>query len=204
MFACLDDIRMDNLTLKASVYHYHKKLWEMTCPFIPEIAPVSHYYLVLLIYFEAYYLLFITQYRYNELYRALKQWRDLQHRMTGGEVYPGVDVTSPGALALFCAACPQPGVNIPKDWKEDPDQLVYTRGLVMDGNFTAIHQKNKKAALEKPLSDGNLFMVASTPYNCYLQLAKEYKQVLLFNEIFSTDVNAYTLGSDLQRTLCCE
>ena len=124
--------------------------------------------------------------------------------MTGGEVYPGVDVTSPGALALFCAACPQPGVNIPKNWKEDPDQLVYTRGLVMDGNFTAIHQKNKKAALEKPLSDGNLFMVTSTLYNCYLQLAKEYKQVLLFNEIFSTDVNAYTLGSDLQRTSRCE
>lgn len=27
-----------------------------------------------------------------------------------------------GSLAMFCATCPQPGVNIPENWKEDPNQ----------------------------------------------------------------------------------
>lgn len=30
---------------------------------------------------------------------------------------PGV-----GDLALFCPACPQPGINLPPDWKDDRDK----------------------------------------------------------------------------------
>jgi hypothetical protein len=29
-----------------------------------------------------------------------------------------------GDLALFCPACPQPGINIPSDWQTDPDRWV--------------------------------------------------------------------------------
>ena len=28
------------------------------------------------------------------------------------------DVPSSGSMAIFCPACPQPGVNLPGDWKE--------------------------------------------------------------------------------------
>jgi hypothetical protein len=36
------------------------------------------------------------------------------------------DSISPGNgdLALFCPACPQPGINLPKNWKDDPNQSV--------------------------------------------------------------------------------
>lgn len=25
----------------------------------------------------------------------------------------------PGSLAIFCPACPQPGINLPENWKKD-------------------------------------------------------------------------------------
>ena len=31
---------------------------------------------------------------------------------------------APGGLALFCAACPQPNINLPADWENDVNQYV--------------------------------------------------------------------------------
>ena len=28
----------------------------------------------------------------------------------------------PGELSVFCPSCPQPGINLPDDWKDRPDQ----------------------------------------------------------------------------------
>ena len=28
----------------------------------------------------------------------------------------------PGNLALFCQACPQPGINLPEGWEDNSDQ----------------------------------------------------------------------------------
>ena len=62
--------------------------------------------------------------RYRELMRALRQWRDLSNRRRAGQpLDPSVDL-KPGDLALFCPACPQPGINLPEDWEKDTDQLV--------------------------------------------------------------------------------
>ena len=60
--------------------------------------------------------------RYRELMRALRQWRDLSSRRRAGEpLEPGTKL-KPGDLALFCAACPQPGINLPDGWENDVDQ----------------------------------------------------------------------------------
>ena len=62
--------------------------------------------------------------RYRELMRALRQWRDLSSRRRAGHpLDPSVQL-KPGDLALFCPACPQPGINLRDDWHEDKDQLV--------------------------------------------------------------------------------
>ncbi|KAG1777149.1 hypothetical protein EV702DRAFT_1045541 [Suillus placidus] len=43
-------------------------------------------------------------------------------------------------LALFCPACPQPGINVAVPTKDNaPPSLLYTISLVMDGNFKAEH-----------------------------------------------------------------
>jgi hypothetical protein len=28
----------------------------------------------------------------------------------------------PGDLAIFCPACPQPGINLPQGWEKDPER----------------------------------------------------------------------------------
>ena len=33
----------------------------------------------------------------------------------------GIDGTKPGELAVECPACPRPGVNLPKDWADAPE-----------------------------------------------------------------------------------
>ena len=60
--------------------------------------------------------------RYRELMRALRQWRDLSSRRRAGHpLDPSVELKS-GDLALFCPACPQPGVNLPGNWNEDKEK----------------------------------------------------------------------------------
>ena len=31
----------------------------------------------------------------------------------------------PGSLAIFCPACPQPGINLSEDWKNDERRCVF-------------------------------------------------------------------------------
>ena len=64
--------------------------------------------------------------RYRELMRALRQWRDLSNRRRAGQPLDPALELKPGDLALFCAACPQPGINLPEDWEKDTDQLVFS------------------------------------------------------------------------------
>ena len=30
----------------------------------------------------------------------------------------------PGSLAIFCPACPQPGINLPDKWNQDPKRYM--------------------------------------------------------------------------------
>ena len=64
---------------------------------------------------------FPYQDRYRELLRAGRQWRHLKELASFGfannDRHPGE-----GELALFCAACLQPGVNLPDGWEGEPNQ----------------------------------------------------------------------------------
>jgi len=31
----------------------------------------------------------------------------------------------PGSMAIFCALCAQPGINLPEDWREYENRCVY-------------------------------------------------------------------------------
>ena len=100
-FRVLDDINLTNLEGKISTFKYFKKLRRLTSNAFPHM---------------------ITD-RYRELLRVLRQWRDMQSRQRAGEVYSAEGVSlADGGLALFCAACPQPGVNLPENWEADPER----------------------------------------------------------------------------------
>ena len=89
---------------------------------------------------------------------------------------PGKSVPA-GGLALFCTACPQPGVNLLENWEDDPDRwemvtpdiwlvtdtmgysFIYTRQVVYDGNFSAKLYKPKFPKDNVQLTNGTGFMV---------------------------------------------
>lgn len=82
----------------------------------------------------------------------------------------------PGQLANFCAACPQVGVNLCPDWENDPNQWVYTRFLVLDGNFKADHVRQKKNDDLWLCSGGGMF-AKQEDYMDFLRTAKERRTV---------------------------
>lgn len=65
------------------------------------------------------------QNRYRELLRASRQWRVLLLKKRFGYGHTKDKVPGKGDLALFCPACPQPGVNLADDWVNDPDKFVF-------------------------------------------------------------------------------
>jgi hypothetical protein len=59
--------------------------------------------------------------------RVYRQWNDLQLRMQFGFGHDTNVKPENGQLALFCPACPQPGINLPDNWNERPEQYVLIR-----------------------------------------------------------------------------
>lgn len=104
-FRVLQDFRLSNLEAKTTAYQYFNKLRRVTNPGFPHLIPN----------------------RYTEFRRVTRMWRNLirlkwsgfglpdrpiGRRPDGNETTPG-----PGELAIFCPACPQPGINLPGDWE---------------------------------------------------------------------------------------
>ncbi|KIO19113.1 hypothetical protein M407DRAFT_47710, partial [Tulasnella calospora MUT 4182] len=87
-----------------------------------------------------------TQYVYDQLRGGSRQFRGLDMRMRAG--IP--DATAPladGVLCIRCPACPQPGVNLPPNWEQDPlRQLHYAQFLGGDGNFKLQRLAKRKSA----------------------------------------------------------
>ncbi|KAH9991703.1 hypothetical protein BJV77DRAFT_946093, partial [Russula vinacea] len=81
-----------------------------------------------------------------------------------------------GNLAHFCPACPQPGINLPDDWKNQPDQWLFWHSIVVDGNFYTDHLKMRHSEDDVTLADGLAFMVETKPYLKYISESKDIKQ----------------------------
>lgn len=64
----------------------------------------------------------LAQDRYKELLRLSRQWNNLKLRKWAGYGHKPDDPVSEGGLVNFCPACPQPGINLPDGWEEDPEQ----------------------------------------------------------------------------------
>ena len=93
-FSCLDDYRSSNLECKTSAYQYYQKLRRLTNPTFPQAMPN----------------------RYNEFHQVTRQWRNLELRKWFGFCHC-TETPGKGLLALFCTACPQPGINLSPDFK---------------------------------------------------------------------------------------
>jgi hypothetical protein len=100
----LDQYRFCNLELKSSAYQFYQMLRRLTRPMAP--AEVDDLY--------------------RELRRMSRIWRWMKKLKWSG--YAGsskkVKDVGPGELAIFCPACPQQGINIPDNWREDKARHV--------------------------------------------------------------------------------
>lgn len=62
--------------------------------------------------------------RYCPLKRTLVQWRHLKLLKRGGRGHSpsGAAGTTRGELAVLCPSCPRPGVNLPGNWMDVPQE----------------------------------------------------------------------------------
>lgn len=58
--------------------------------------------------------------------RVSRAWRDLMNRKRAGFGHDSDKLPGHGDLAIFCAACPQPGINLPDNWKSQYNKLVHS------------------------------------------------------------------------------
>ena len=96
-------------------------------------------------------------------------------------------------MAIFCPACPQPGLNLPSDWKQKYSSYVFTlsptfwydiriysneliRTFIMDGNFSAEHMRYRTTDKDVALSPGMAFMSNPDIYKSHLQSGAEMRQ----------------------------
>jgi len=52
--------------------------------------------------------------------RVSRMWRDLRAQIDSGLGHETKAEPQPGSLAIFCPACPQPGINLLQGWEKDP------------------------------------------------------------------------------------
>ena len=106
-------------------------------------------------------------------WRNLKEWKWFGFGQKQGN--PG-----PAELALFCPACPQPGINLPESWEDDPTDWYYWRSFVADGNFVAVHQLQPRSVDDVWIKNGEGFMTERTRYQEHLDCTTEQREVSSF------------------------
>jgi hypothetical protein len=165
----LDMYRLSNLELKASAYQFYQLLRRLTRPMAP--AEVEDLY--------------------REFRRMSRIWRWMKKLKWAGyaDSTKSVHDVGSGDLAIYCPACPQPGINLPDNWKDDParhviyslsaffdlwfNRWVYKRMFVADGNFKADHVRQTKEAGDIWLSEGSSMIPDRQEYLSFLASAIE-------------------------------
>ncbi|KAH9047032.1 hypothetical protein EDB83DRAFT_2523290 [Lactarius deliciosus] len=135
-FSVLDDFLADNLECKTTAQQYYSKLQSITNRMFPDNVPNL----------------------YKQLLRASRQWRDLKNRIQSGLGHQlDGDSAIDGSMAIFCPACPQPGINLPENWKDR-------------------YHDDPTGDADLPLSAGMAFMVNPNSYKAHLHSGQEIVQ----------------------------
>ena len=149
--AVLDHFRYCNLEMRSSAYEFYQLLRRVTNSLSP--SKVANLY--------------------HELRRLSRLWRWVKKlRWAGYAQRVGQPITpKSGELGIFCPACPQVGINLPDDWKLDPNRWVFRRVVTADGNFKADHVRQKHPADDIWLSDGLGMTTKNSEYKRFLETA---------------------------------
>ncbi|KAI0323812.1 hypothetical protein GY45DRAFT_1349685 [Cubamyces sp. BRFM 1775] len=108
--------------------------------------------------------------RYPAFMDMIRQWRHLKMLKRGGQ---GHDATAtPGGCAVECPACPQPGKNLPDDWKSaaKPRSWLYKLFLSLDANFRLKRKRISMDTLNPSLNNGLAYVVEDSAYKKHLDM----------------------------------
>jgi hypothetical protein len=89
-------------------------------------------------------------------------WRNIQNIIRFGFAHNNQNM-GPGSLAMFCPTCPQPGINLPENWEEDPEQSVPIFALPIFSLLLCAHQLNDLSG--RSLREGLSLMETSLQSN---------------------------------------
>ncbi|KIJ65745.1 hypothetical protein HYDPIDRAFT_87159, partial [Hydnomerulius pinastri MD-312] len=151
-FDLLKEFRLINLECRVAGMSFFNYLQRVTNPVFPHRPPD----------------------RYRELLRISRQWRYLQNKLKFGVAHSADKQIKAGQLANFCSTCPQPGTNLPSNWKADTKHdWKYQRSFVVDGNFSAELMKNKNTKNDVHLTADSGYFTGLTRYKEHLAVAVE-------------------------------
>ncbi|KAJ7429396.1 hypothetical protein B0H11DRAFT_1768213 [Mycena galericulata] len=106
--------------------------------------------------------------RRRSFMRMVRQWRNIKmfKRAGRGHAASGIDGTEDGELALLCRACPQPEINLPENWREEPAPTAfkYAAHLGADANYRLSERNVSSEARDPTLAQGKAYFVNRLPY----------------------------------------
>ncbi|KAH6867493.1 hypothetical protein BKA70DRAFT_1380025 [Coprinopsis sp. MPI-PUGE-AT-0042] len=152
-FSLLDDHHMSTVECHTSTYAFYNRLCRVTNKAFPQTVPDQ----------------------YRELGRMSRQWLHLKELKWFGFSHDPTE-PGPGSLAIFCPGCPQPGVNITEQEWKDLSDVPKVRSFVADGNFSAVHQRQRLDVEDVWLKNGESYMTEKRSYKAHLAVAHESKQ----------------------------
>ncbi|KAH9476140.1 hypothetical protein JR316_0011711 [Psilocybe cubensis] len=111
--------------------------------------------------------------RYRALMRMVLQWRHLQMLKWAGRGHDerGAAGTLPGELMVKCPSCPHPGINLPDNWRDAPDNMkfLYAVMICLDANFRLKNQMVSNYSQDPGLGLGLAYMIHRTKYEAYVK-----------------------------------
>ena len=145
---------------------------------------------------------------YNEFHQMSHLWRWMKKLKWAGYGHNSKNMNhvEPGKLANYCPAWPQAGINLPEDWKEDPNRWVgcpscnnigcsicdcrfaFRHIWTDDGNYKANHVAQPLVSNEKDawLGEGGGMMPHQMEYHTFLRMALERQTVGTFCDQWHT------------------
>ncbi|KAF9508989.1 hypothetical protein BS47DRAFT_1365591 [Hydnum rufescens UP504] len=144
MFEVLHQYQLLSLSSKISIHHFYDMLERLTDN--TGLVPVLN--------------------KYKSFCRMVHEWRHLKmlKRAGRGNDPSSVLGTASGELAVICPACPEPGVNLPEEWMNTPEEerFLYDGIYAIDANF---HLKNRaRSSVDPGLGTGWVYFVDDQAY----------------------------------------
>ncbi|KAF9504109.1 hypothetical protein BS47DRAFT_1401750 [Hydnum rufescens UP504] len=147
-FKVLHQYHLLSLSSKISIHHFYDMLERLTNN--TGLVPVPN--------------------KYKSFCRMVREWRHLKMLKQAGRGNDpsGMLGTASGELAVICPACPEPGVNLPEEWMNTPEEerFLYDGIYAINANF---HLKNRvRSSVDPGLGTGWAYFVDDQAYSMYL------------------------------------